>query len=484
VRTQAVSTRPLYTVLVWVMVACVLGTVYVDADLWGHLRFGLDMLRDRSLPSVDPYSFTQDVPWINHEWLSELQMGIAYTLGGVPGLFVLRTLIFGVACALLALHLRTVPFLPSVAIVFVTMWAASPIARMLRPQLWTYAAVAIVASLLSAEKPSRRLLWLPVVFLLWVNLHGGWMVGGLLLVIWALVRVRGQRWRRYVIAVSLLSAAATLVNPYGLDMWLFLLRTVRIGRDAQEWQPLTAAPLSDWWPWAVTALTPVAFLLARHRIGGHRLWTFAALGLLSFRVVRLVPMFVLVTAIYIVPTASVALGRIGWLARDPVAPSRAAASLLAVPIVVVGWLYLPVTAPTCMPVTGDWKPEPIIARSLQLARPGGKLVTEFGWGEYAIWHFGPRLLVSMDGRRETIYSNVTLSHSDRVLEADPEGLQWLARAKPEYVWAMSARGPLRSWLLDHGYRTDVTTQNAWLAVRSDLPVVTAAAAGPRQCFPA
>ena len=60
-----------------------------DADLWGHLRFGLDILRDRRLTSVDPYSFTQDKPWLNHEWLSELLMGLSWTLGGSTGLIAL-----------------------------------------------------------------------------------------------------------------------------------------------------------------------------------------------------------------------------------------------------------------------------------------------------------------------------------------------------------------------------------------------------------
>ena len=37
-----------------------------DSDLWGHLRFGLDTIETHTLPSTDPYSFTQDLPWINH----------------------------------------------------------------------------------------------------------------------------------------------------------------------------------------------------------------------------------------------------------------------------------------------------------------------------------------------------------------------------------------------------------------------------------
>src|SRR6476620_4062486 len=53
-----------------------------DADLWGHLRFGLDFLAGKGLPSTDPYSFTSDIQWVNHEWLSEVILAAAFTAGG------------------------------------------------------------------------------------------------------------------------------------------------------------------------------------------------------------------------------------------------------------------------------------------------------------------------------------------------------------------------------------------------------------------
>src|SRR4051812_19197104 len=40
-----------------------------ETDIWGHLAIGLDMLRTGHFLWVDPYSFTHDQPWINHEWL-------------------------------------------------------------------------------------------------------------------------------------------------------------------------------------------------------------------------------------------------------------------------------------------------------------------------------------------------------------------------------------------------------------------------------
>ena len=62
----------------------------VDPDLWGHVRFGTDILKSGRIATLDPYSFTQDVPWTNHEWLSELVFAIAYRAGGVTGLALLR----------------------------------------------------------------------------------------------------------------------------------------------------------------------------------------------------------------------------------------------------------------------------------------------------------------------------------------------------------------------------------------------------------
>src|SRR5687767_11064706 len=71
--------------------------VRLDPDLWGHLRFGLDLLDSGRLTSQDPYSFAQDVPWINHEWLSELAMAAAYRAGGVAGLAILKCIVLGAA---------------------------------------------------------------------------------------------------------------------------------------------------------------------------------------------------------------------------------------------------------------------------------------------------------------------------------------------------------------------------------------------------
>src|SRR5690242_305459 len=81
----------------WVAVALLFLTpTYSDVDLWGHTRFGLDFLRTWTLPGADPYSFLQDRDWINHEWLSEAVMALAFRIGGGTGLVVLKVALVGV----------------------------------------------------------------------------------------------------------------------------------------------------------------------------------------------------------------------------------------------------------------------------------------------------------------------------------------------------------------------------------------------------
>jgi hypothetical protein len=96
-----------------------------DPDLWGHTRFGLDMLATHTLPSEDPYSFTQDIPWINHEWLSELMMGGAYRAAGPIGLVVLKAALVATFFALMAGAYASASPLVSGPALFLVAWGTA-----------------------------------------------------------------------------------------------------------------------------------------------------------------------------------------------------------------------------------------------------------------------------------------------------------------------------------------------------------------------
>ena len=62
-------------------------------DLWWHLKAGDQILKSARVPHSDPFSFTAaDRPWTYHSWLSGVILYLVHSLGGGPGLIVLRAL--------------------------------------------------------------------------------------------------------------------------------------------------------------------------------------------------------------------------------------------------------------------------------------------------------------------------------------------------------------------------------------------------------
>ena len=456
-----------------------------DADLWGHVRFGLDTLETHRLTAIDPYSFTQDRPWINHEWLSEVQMAIAYAVAGPPGLALLKAMLAFGTFALIWTSLRGASHAARIVVVVLVFFGTIHMTSTLRPQLWTFLCLGILCRAL-VDPRSRIRRWLPLVFALWVNVHGGWIVGLGILGVWTLVEaVQQPEMLRRSIPIVAGCGIATLCNPYGWKLWIFMAQTVRMGRSIQEWQPLWGTPALNWLPWfaaaAATLWMSVSRSVSRYSAGA----VLMMLAYASIRVMRIESLFVESAAILLAPLV---IAR--WPVKTiqlPAQPSRyeplAALVMFIVPVIGAGWIASWSLA--CLPIRGAWAPD---AGPVRLLSGGGagRLVTYFDWGEYAIWHLSPRLRVSMDGRRETIYSDQRIAEHDAIVDGTQTGFDTLAQWKPEYVWLPAASAATKRWLSAHGYRIELETSRSFVAVRGDLARLPAPSPspGPRAaCFP-
>ena len=275
-----------------------------DPDLWGHVRFGQDIIAAGQLPTVDGYSFTSDRAWINHEWLAEVFMAAAYAAGGASGLVALKALLAIGALVLVTVLLRQrVPegWRRTLLVAFTLLVGVAPLTRTMRPQVFSlFLFVAVLAVIATAEFNPRRLWWLPPVFLLWANLHGGWLVGASILVVWSATRfidTRSRPWRWELVAVGALSAAATLVNPYGLELWRFMYATVGLERaDIVEWQALTRMPILLL-PWGLTTLLALWAVWRARPVDVGRLAVCGLLAFMSFQVGRLLGFYALAVVV-------------------------------------------------------------------------------------------------------------------------------------------------------------------------------------------
>ena len=385
---------------------------FADPDLWGHVRFGMDMLQQRSLIFVDPYSYlTQGRIWINHEWLAEIFMAGAWLAANSAGLIALRIVLIGLTLTVIFVHLTRMlrlPYLPSFAVLVLAVPGLVTSINVVRPQLFTFLFYALTLLVIyRAEVRRYRWLWtMPFVAAIWVNTHGGVLAGCGILGMWAVLHLlrHPDAWRA-VIPPLLTTAAALLINPYGINLIVFLLQTATVARpEITDWQPLN---IVSWYGASYLALLLVSWVaIARSRRQRRQnlLLVFALTAIMPLLAIRHLPLMAITFAMF-VGEHVVDLWEQwrGGKARSSTPHRWVAVIPLALALVIP---LVAVTVDRGQIIVNDAIRYPNAA--LTLLKTGafqGNLATFFDWGEYIIWHAGPGIQVSSDGRRETVYSD-------------------------------------------------------------------------------
>jgi hypothetical protein len=484
------------------IVLAVLTHTRADPDLFGHVRFGGDIVASRSAQLPDRYSFASDRPWINHEWLAETIMYGAYRVGGAAGLVALKlgllaAMIAGVTFGLARYDLP--PGVRDLLIAFVVI-GTFPQSNHVRPQLFSLALFAwLLASLVASRMRASAVVWAIPLMAFWVNLHGGWLVGAGALAAWTAGGLMTTPTRRdaFVAAgIGVIAVAATLINPYGWHMWAFLRETVGFGRaDITDWQPVFAlgAPyVALWVLTAAVALPAIRRSIADGKADLQSIAIVALFGLAALRVSRLLSFFTIATAVLLAPQIASVASRFFGAEKARRRQSRfAAAAALANALALAGGAVAASAQNVgCIRMETVMFPESAVAATVADRQVHGRMLTWFDWGEYAIWHFAPDVVVSMDGRRETVYSEAAIQRQLKFFVAPEDRRTVLAALKPDYIWVPSNLA-VTARLLEDGWQPLFRGSQSTLLARADLVKAAAAASdstsdsgvrAPR-CFP-
>jgi hypothetical protein len=226
-------------------------------DFWWHIATGRLIANTGSVPTVDRFSFTQyGQPYFNQPWLAQLLMYEGYRIGGAALLELLQAVLIGVAFALMYRICRQEGAGTRAAALATLAGALIAMGNwQIRPQ--TYAllpCIMALAVLLRWRRSGQARLWmLPLLMVVWVNLHGTFtLLVALCGLIWvgaAIERLRsktGRTWRELLTlaAWSVVTLGATLLNPRGIGIWGYvagLLTNRSVGQLVTEW----VSPLRD-----------------------------------------------------------------------------------------------------------------------------------------------------------------------------------------------------------------------------------------------
>jgi hypothetical protein len=381
--------------LVFVVIGTLACLAPTQSDTWWLLRAGRETFATHHVSLADTYSSTATgLFWPNHEWLTEVIFYALYAIGRMPlvTLFCAAVILgtWGLSWSLTegAFEIRF--------LVFAVCLVPSAESWAIRPQVFSMALFMLTTVLVLRD----RLAWLPIVMLVWTNLHGA-VALGLAAVIAALcadvVIRRRIRWPMVLTAIA--CVLVTFISPLGARLWSFIPASMERSRINQliEWQAPGASP--GLWPfWGVAAALPIATVLWRRRLDERTLKLVAiafAILPLALTSIRNVAVFLLaaVPAITALARPRDRVERIRKAAGEHVAVNAGilcAAVLAGAAVVVLAWL-----APA--PSLG-WHPigPPAIQAIASCGRP---LYNTYGDGGVLIW-FVPEQKVFIDNRQD------------------------------------------------------------------------------------
>jgi hypothetical protein len=223
------------------------------------------MLSTHSLLRTDVFTFTvPGVGWLNQQWGAQLLLGATYRLGGWNAMILAHAALTSLAFALIFLACRRhgVSARTAALLSIAGFWVARQNLAM-RPQLIGVLLFSMTLWILTGRRTHPRALWaIPILMLIWVNVHGSFVLAPLLLgLAWLEDRKDSPRTAHTLIAVCGATLAATLANPFGLRVWSY---AAGIGAN-----PIISSRVTEWAPPTVHEYSGAVFFASALLIFGY-----------------------------------------------------------------------------------------------------------------------------------------------------------------------------------------------------------------------
>lgn len=405
----------------------------VDPDFWWHLRTGQLIDQTQTIPKADPFSYTAAAKqWIAHEWLSEFFIFKAFKLGGYGLLILIFSAV--ITASFLFTYLRcpigSKPYVAGFAVLLGAITSA-PIWGV-RPQMFNLFFTSIFLFLLDRFRHNgnfRTLIPIPLITILWVNLHAGYILGIAIEIIYIfgyLLEIAIKKYHRkeiidratqksfwILVCVLITSFFAILLNPTGFRILAYPFQTLTdsaMQTYISEWFSPDFHQLI-WQPFAFLILALIGVGMFGNRpISITKILLTLVFGYGALRSIRNIPLF----AIVVIPVVAEQFNELIKLKLNSQKQSShfryiapIAVSAIAI-ILVLGFIQV---------TTNQQKSEaenfPNAAVNwIKENKPKGNLFNSYNWGGYIIWRLYPEYLVYIDGRADLYGSEFVSNYTE------------------------------------------------------------------------
>ena len=427
-----------------------------EPDIWWHLRNANYLFQYHLFPRVDTYSLGgAGSPRLNYEWLSEIPFLLGFDAWGLQGLlalyFTLFTLIY------IGVYYRSCRGGASCLNASITTLLAILLGVVsIGPRVLLFGWLCMVGLLLVLDRFRRtgKGLWLlPPLFAVWINLHGSWVFGVVVLGLtiasglvegeWGLVvarRCTSGELKKLLLALAA-SLAALFINPFGYKLVLYpfdlLFRQPSNMKYIEEWQSVDFSTGKGKLALIVILALLAGALFSRRRWKLHEVLLTAFALWASLLHVR----FLFFGGLILAPILAPRLHLFPPYDREIDKTWLNAAIMAAV----VGALifFFPSTAQLQQKVDEEYPTAAL--EFMQRQHLNGRIFNQYVWGGYMEWN-APELKPFTDGRTDIFVYNGSF---DDYLKAGSiqTPFEILDKYRIDYV-LLEPRRPL-TYLLEH-----------------------------------
>ena len=455
-------------------------SLLIDCDTGYHIRAGEYIIQTLSIPRYDMFSFlTPPIPWTAHEWLSEVAMALLHKAFGLTGVVIFFA--FFIACVYFIFFKIIQTYTANILIcILVSLFVitSSEVHWLARPHIFSLLLFVIWYYLLDIYhyKNKNYLYLFPPIMLLWVNLHGGFVIGFILIGVYLFGNLikfffsKGEEKEEYKRKTKLLGITAiacllvSLINPYSYQILLFPLKLTSNKFIMDHVNEFLSPNFHESMPFKYMLLFMIAvFAISRKRINIIELTLIVLFTNMALYSARYIPLFAIIIAPILINQTELILNQAdgkfaGFLKKrgERIASIDKSAKGYLLPFIAVALVSI-------FAVNGkiefkfDEKKKPVMAvEFLKKEHITGNMFNDDEFGDYIIYAAWPEYKVFFDGRSD-MYGEERMKEYFKVMGI---GQGWdKVLTKYNINWIIyNANSPLSNFLIE---------SNGWKLIYAD-----------------
>ncbi len=399
--------------------------VETDPDIWGRIKFGNEIVQNHTPYIQEKYSYLIDSKsWIDTEWLSGVIYAVMFNIAHNPGLILFKAGVLFLI--LLNVYIVFKKFKLNNFIVFLLLSILLDVLTIgtfvIRAHLFTYFFLGLFFHLIIKYRYDnyKYLYFIPWLFPLWVNFHGGFVAAIAFLGLFVgseITRIlffdkesndeilKVNRLKTLINTV-VLTFLMCLINPWGLKIFKAIIRFDLLNRsEISEWRPLNLLSVNALLYFIILFLAIFTFRKTRQKIFFPEFLMFIVLILIPFSAVRHLPLTAIGVLILIAPHLTSA-AKNSFL--NQFTGFNNVNKKMSYTLIVSGVFLLLVNLVFRIIFNLNFVYNDMPYWNMRLLKESNvkaNCVNYFDWGAFLIYHLSPNIKVSIDPRRDLAYSN-------------------------------------------------------------------------------